>query len=117
MTGTIMQEKAFLPNLQEYTLKFTKSTCKNTMLNETQIFMEKFNFMLFKAKKNQFMQNRQNRSTDHTTIQVYRQKTQILTTLKVFNVMLTQLSKIFTMHRETAQLLVTVLEFDKKINP
>lgn len=46
-----MQEKAFLPNLQEYTLKFTKSTCKNTMLNETQIFMEKFNLMLFKAKK------------------------------------------------------------------
>jgi hypothetical protein len=62
------------------------------------------------------MQNRQNRSTDHTTIQVYGQKTQILTTLKDFNVMLMQLSKIFTMHHETAQfLLVTVLEFDKKI--
>lgn len=115
MTGTIMQTKAFLPNLQEYILKFTKSTCKNTMLNETQIFMEKFNYMLFKGKKNQFMRNRQNRSTDHTTIQVYRQKTQTLTTLKVFNVMLMHLLKIFTMHRETAQLLVTVLEFDKKI--
>lgn len=45
------------------------------MLNETENFMEKFNFMLFKGKKNQLMQNRQNQSTDHTTIQVYRQKT------------------------------------------
>jgi hypothetical protein len=69
-----MQEKAFLPNLQEYTLKFTKSTCENTM-NERENFMEKFNFMLFKGKKNQIMQKRQNKSTDHTTIQVYRQKT------------------------------------------
>ena len=39
------------------------------MLNETETFMEKFNFMLFKGKKNQLTQNRQNKSTDHTTIQ------------------------------------------------
>lgn len=45
------------------------------MLTETETFMEKFNFMLFKGEKNQLMQNRQNRSTEHTTIQLYRQKT------------------------------------------
>jgi hypothetical protein len=61
------------------------------------------------------MQNRQNRSTDHTTIQAYRQDIHILITLKVFNVTLMHLLKIFIMHGDTAQLLVTVLEFDTNI--
>jgi hypothetical protein len=74
-----------------------------------------FNSMLFKGKKNQLMQNRQNRSTDHTRIQACRQGIHILVTLKVFDVIFPNLLKIFTMHGETAQLLLIVLEFDKNI--